>query len=110
MINEFGIPAHTRGYRYLRDAVVLVSKNPELIGSVTRKIYPAVAARNNTTPVRVERVIRHAIESCFTKGNAETVYSYFPHCMTNEKGKPTNSEFIAVLSDKLRMNKNSSRN
>lgn len=103
IMNELGIPAHTKGYRYLRDAIVLSTENPELIGKVTKVIYPTIAQNHNTTPVRVERVIRHAIENCCLKGNAKLMNTLFSHCLSSSRGKPTNSEFIAILSDKLRM-------
>lgn len=103
LMNHLGIPAHTKGYRYLRDAIVLSTENPGYIDQVTKVLYPAVAKTYNTTPVRVERVMRHAIEYCCTKGNTDAVCLYFSHCLASQRGKPTNSEFIAVLSDKLRM-------
>ena len=77
IMNELGIPAHTKGYRYLRDAIVMSTENPDLIGQVTKVLYPSIANLHNTTPVRVERVIRHAIEYCCMKGNQETVNSFF---------------------------------
>lgn len=103
IMNELGIPAHTKGYRYLRDAVVLSTENPDLIGKVTKVLYPTIADTYNTTPIRVERVMRHAIEYCCMKGNHEVVNTLFAHCLASQRGKPTNSEFIAILSDKLRM-------
>ncbi len=102
IMNNLGIPAHTKGYRYLRDAVVMSAENPELIGQVTKVLYPTIARAHNTTPVRVERVIRHAIENCCMKDN-EAVNTYFSQCLSSNRGKPTNSEFIAILSDKIRM-------
>ena len=103
LMNKLGIPAHTKGYRYLRDAIVMSAEKPEVIEQVTKVLYPAIAEIHNTTPVRVERVIRHAIEYCCLKGNTEAVSEYFSHCLSSKRGKPTNSEFIAILSDKLRM-------
>lgn len=103
ILSELGIPAHTKGYRYLRDAIVLVTTTPALIEEVTKALYPSIAKNHNTTPSRVERVMRHAIESCCTKGNLEAVNSHFAYCIASERGKPTNSEFIAILSDELRM-------
>ena len=103
VLNELGIPAHTKGYRYLRDAGVLSTESPDLIGQVTTALYPAIASTHGTTPVRVERVMRHAIEYCCLKGNQDVVNALFSHCIASQRGKPTNSEFIAILSDKLRM-------
>lgn len=102
IISELGIPAHTKGYRYLRDAIVRVTENPDLIEQVTKALYPLIAKSHNTTPERVERVMRHAIENCCIKGNLEAVNSHFAYCIASERGKPTNSEFIAILSDELR--------
>lgn len=102
-LNELGIPAHTKGYRYLRDAIVYVTTKPKLIEEVTKNLYPSIAKNHNTTPIRVERAMRHAIESCCTNGNMEAVNAHFAYCMASKRGKPTNSEFIAVLSDELRM-------
>lgn len=99
LLSEFGIPAHTKGYRYLKEALVMVAQSAELIEGVTKRLYPAIAEHHGTTPMRVERVMRHAIESGCTKGDTQALYHYFPHSITKDKLKPTNAEFIAVMSD-----------
>lgn len=103
LIHEIGVPAHIKGYKYLRDAITLVVENMDLIGAVTKELYPTIAAMNNTTPSRVERAIRHAIELSWNRGKLETIDSLFGYTVQNDKGKPTNSEFIAIISDKLRL-------
>ncbi len=99
VLRDFGIPAHTKGYRYLREAVVLVAQKPMLVEGITKCLYPSIASHNSTTAERVERVIRHAIESGCTKGDTQALYHYFPHSISKDKEKPTNAEFIAVLGD-----------
>lgn len=103
LIHEIGVPAHIKGYQYLRDAITLVVENMDLISAVTKELYPTVAAMNNTTASRVERAIRHAIELSWNRGKLETLNSLFGYTVQNDKGKPTNSEFIAIISDKLRL-------
>lgn len=103
IMREIGVPAHIKGYQYLRDAVVLVVKKMEMINSITKMLYPAIALKHNTTSSRVERAIRHAIEVAWTRGQVETIYDLFGYTVSNGKGKPTNSEFIALIADKLRM-------
>ncbi|MBQ7116874.1 MAG: sporulation initiation factor Spo0A C-terminal domain-containing protein [Clostridia bacterium] len=99
ILGEFGIPAHTKGYRYLREAIVLVAQRPLMIDGITKSLYPAIADIYGTTSVRVERVVRHAIESGCTKGDTQALYHYFPHIVSEDKLKPTNAEFIAVIGD-----------
>ena len=99
VLGEFGIPAHTKGYRYLREAIVLVAQSPILVDGITKSLYPAIAELHGTTSTRVERVVRHAIESGCTRGDTRALYHYFPHSITKDKLKPTNAEFIAVLGD-----------
>ena len=99
VLNEFGIPAHTKGYRCLREALILVAKEPLLVDKVTKCLYPAVAERHGTTPARVERVIRHAIESGCTRGDTRALYHYFSHSISDDKLKPTNAEFIAAMGE-----------
>ncbi len=99
ILGEFGIPAHTKGYRYLREAIVLVAQRPLMIDGITKSLYPAIASLYGTTSVRVERVVRHAIESGCTKGDTQALYHYFPHIVSEDKFKPTNAEFIAVIGD-----------
>ena len=103
LIHEIGVPAHIKGYQYLRDAITLVVENMDLMSAVTKELYPAVAAINNTTPSRVERAICHAIELSWNRGKLETLNKLFGYTVQNDKGKPTNSEFIAIISDKLRL-------
>lgn len=103
IIHQIGVPAHIKGYHYLRDSIMLVIQQPEIIDSVTKQLYPTVAKKNNTTSSRVERAIRHAIEVAWDRGDVDTLNSYFGYTIHNGRGKPTNSEFIAMISDKLRL-------
>lgn len=103
LIHEIGIPSHIMGYQYLKDAVHITMRDRDTINSITKVLYPEIATKNNTTSSRVERAIRHAIEIAFTRGNAEFFTSLFGYSINPATGKPTNSEFIAVLSDYLRM-------
>lgn len=103
MIHEIGVPAHIKGYQYLRHAIAMVVEDMDLIGAVTKELYPAIAKANNTTPSRVERAIRHAIEVAWNRGKIETIDKLFGYTVHNDKGKPTNSEFIAIIADKLRL-------
>ncbi len=103
IIHEIGVPAHIKGYQYLRDAITMVVEDMDLLGAVTKELYPAIAQVNNTTPSRVERAIRHAIEVAWNRGKIETINSLFGYTVQNDKGKPTNSEFIAIIADKLRL-------
>ena len=97
LIHEVGVPAHIKGYQYLRDAITLSVNNMDYLGAVTKELYPAVAKMNNTTPSRVERAIRHAIEIAWNRGKLETLDSLFGYTVKTDKGKPTNSEFIAII-------------
>jgi two-component system response regulator (stage 0 sporulation protein A) len=103
IIHEIGIPAHIKGYRYLREGITLVVDRVDLLGCVTKELYPMIARNNQTTPSRVERAIRHAIEVAWSRGNFEAINALFGHTVSRERGKPTNSEFIAMVADKLRM-------
>lgn len=103
IIHQIGVPAHIKGYHYLRDAIILCIEEVDIINSVTKRLYPAVAKKNSTTPSRVERAIRHAIEVAWDRGDVDTLNSYFGYTIHNGRGKPTNSEFIAMISDKLRL-------
>ena len=103
IIHEVGVPAHIKGYQYLRNAITMVVQDMDLLGAVTKELYPAIAKMNNTTPSRVERAIRHAIEVAWNRGKIETINSLFGYTVHNDKGKPTNSEFIAIIADKLRL-------
>ena len=102
-IHSVGVPANIKGYQYLRDAIIMSIKDTELINAVTKQLYPKVANRHNTSPSRVERAIRHAIEVACIRGNEDELYNLFGYTVNNNKGKPTNSEFIAMIADKLRL-------
>lgn len=106
MIQQMGVPAHVKGYQYLRDAIVSVIKEVSLLGAVTKELYPMIAKKYNTTPSRVERAIRHAIELAWDRGNIEFMNKFFGYTINVDRGKPTNSEFIAMVADKLRMSDN----
>ena len=101
VIHEIGVPAHTKGYQYLREAIIIAVNDMEVINAVTKVLYPAVAKKFGTTPSRVERAIRHAIEVAWDRGDLETLQKYFGYTVSNTKGKPTNSEFIAMIADRL---------
>ena len=101
VIHEIGVPAHIKGYQYLREAIIITINDMEVINAVTKVLYPAVAKRFNTTPSRVERAIRHAIEVAWDRGDLETLQKYFGYTVSNSKGKPTNSEFVAMIADRL---------
>ena len=103
IIHEIGVPAHIKGYLYLREAIKMVIDNVELLGAVTKELYPSIAKKFNTTPSRVERAIRHAIEVAWGRGQIDAINKIFGHTIHNDKGKPTNSEFIAMVADKLRL-------
>jgi two-component system response regulator (stage 0 sporulation protein A) len=103
IIREIGIPAHIKGYQYLRDAIMMIIAEIELLGAVTKVLYPMIAEKYSTTPSRVERAIRHAIEVAWGRGNMEMINRIFGYTIKLEKGKPTNSEFMAMIADKLRM-------
>ncbi len=103
IIHEIGIPAHIKGYQYLRHAIMLVIDNMDIINSITKTLYPTVAQDFKTTPSRVERAIRHAIEVAWDRGDTETLDSIFGYTIATSKGKPTNSEFIAMIADRLRL-------
>ncbi len=103
IMREIGVPAHIKGYQYLRESIVLTVSDPELMHAVTKQLYPTVAKNNHTTPSRVERAIRHAIEVAWDRGDVDVLSSYFGYTIQLSRGKPTNSEFIAMISDKLRL-------
>lgn len=103
IIHEIGVPAHIKGYLYLREAISMVIQDMELLGAVTKELYPNIAVKFKTTPSRVERAIRHAIEVAWTRGKIDTIDKIFGYTVNNNKGKPTNSEFIAMVADKLRL-------
>ena len=103
ILHTIGIPAHIKGYAYLRSAIIMTVEDPDIINYVTKSLYPSVAKSHHTTTSRVERAIRHAIEIAWDRGDVETLNSFFGYTISRQRGKPTNSEFIAMIADKLRM-------
>ena len=103
IIHEVGVPAHIKGYQYLREAIIMVVNDIDVINQITKSLYPKIAIKFNTTPSRVERAIRHAIEVAWGRGDQKTVENIFGYTISASKGKPTNSEFIAMIADKLRL-------
>ena len=103
MIHEIGVPAHIKGYQYLREAIMMSVEEPAMISSITKILYPTIAKRFQTTPSRVERAIRHAIEVAWSRGRMETLDALFGYTIDTGKGKPTNSEFIALIADRIRL-------
>ena len=103
IIHEVGVPAHIKGYQYLREAIMMVVNDIEVINQITKQLYPDIAKKFHTTPSRVERAIRHAIEVAWSRGKADEVENIFGYTVSATKGKPTNSEFIAMIADKLRL-------
>ncbi|MEL4106217.1 sporulation transcription factor Spo0A [Oscillospiraceae bacterium WX1] len=109
IIHEIGVPAHIKGYQYLREAIILTINDMDVINAVTKVLYPTVAKRFATTPSRVERAIRHAIEVAWDRGDLETLQKFFGYTVSNIKGKPTNSEFIAMIADRLSLQRRESK-
>ena len=107
VIHEIGVPAHIKGYQYLREAIILTVRDMDIINAVTKVLYPSVAKKFGTTPSRVERAIRHAIEVAWDRGDLETLQKFFGYTVSNIKGKPTNSEFIAMIADCLSLRRKS---
>ena len=103
IIHQIGVPAHIKGYQYLRTAIIMTVNDGDIINSVTKILYPSVARQYQTTSSRVERAIRHAIEVAWDRGDVDTLNSYFGYTIQNSRGKPTNSEFIAMIADSLRL-------
>ena len=103
MLHELGMPAHIKGYQYIRDSIMMIYNNPDIIGGITKELYPDVASKYNTTVSRVERAIRHAIEVSWNRGNWDLMEEIFGHSVDIDKAKPTNSEFIVTIADKLRL-------
>ena len=108
MIHEIGVPAHIKGYQYLREAIIIAVNDMDVINAITKVLYPQVAKTFGTTPSRVERAIRHAIEVAWDRGDLDTLQRFFGYTVSNTKGKPTNSEFIALIADKLQLQLKSS--
>ena len=109
ILHQIGVPAHIKGYQFLRNAILLTMDDPEYINAVTKRLYPEIAKQNGTTPSRVERAIRHAIEVAWDRGDVDTLNSYFGYTIHNLRGKPTNSEFIAMIADRMRLDKKQKR-
>ncbi len=103
IIHELGVPAHIKGYQYLRDGIIMSVQDMEMLNSVTKVLYPTIAKKHRTTPSRVERAIRHAIEVAWNRGKMDTIDEMFGYTISNYKGKPTNSEFIALITDRIRL-------
>jgi len=103
MLHELGMPAHIKGYQYIREGILMIYNNPEIIGGITKELYPDVATKYNTTVSRVERAIRHAIEVSWNRGSWDLMEEIFGHSVDIDKAKPTNSEFIVTIADKLRL-------
>lgn len=103
ILHQIGVPAHIKGYRYVREAIKLTVENPEMLNSVTKILYPTVAKSFKSTSSRVERAIRHGIETAWDRGDVDVLNSYFGYTIQNERGKPTNSEFIAMIADRIRL-------
>ena len=103
ILHQIGVPAHIKGYQYVREAIRLTVENPEMLNSVTKILYPTVAKNFKSTSSRVERAIRHAIEVAWDRGDVEVLNSYFGYTIQSQRGKPTNSEFVAMISDKIRL-------
>ena len=103
IIHEIGVPAHIKGYQYLRDAIMMSVNDGEMLNSITKLLYPTIAKQHKTTPSRVERAIRHAIEVAWSRGRMETLDALFSYTVNTGKGKPTNSEFIALIADRIRL-------
>ena len=110
MIHEIGVPAHIKGYQYLRKAIMMSVEDPSMLSSITKILYPTIAKRFQTTSSRVERAIRHAIEVAWSRGKMETLDSLFGYTIDIGKGKPTNSEFIALIADKIRLSYREQKN
>ena len=103
IIHDIGVPAHIKGYQYLREAIIMTVKDMDIINAITKVLYPTVAKRYKTTSSRVERAIRHAIEVAWDRGDVEVLNSFFGYTVSNIKGKPTNSEFISMIADRIRL-------
>ena len=103
MLHKIGVPAHIKGYQYLREAIIMSVNDIDMLNSITKILYPTIAKKFQTTPSRVERAIRHAIEVAWSRGKMDTIDALFGYTINNGKGKPTNSEFIALIADKIRL-------
>ncbi len=103
LLHELGVPSHIKGYQYIREGILLLYNNPDIVGGITKELYPEIASRFNTSVSRVERAIRHAIEVSWNRGNLELMEEVFGHSVDYDKAKPTNSEFIVTVADKIKL-------
>ena len=103
ILHEIGVPAHIRGYHYMREAIIMAIHNMDVLNYITKELYPSIAKKYSTTPSRVERAIRHAIEVAWSRGKVDAIDNLFGYTVNNHKGKPTNSEFIALIADRQRL-------
>jgi len=103
LIHEVGVPAHIKGYQYLRESILMAIEDMDILNAITKQLYPAIAKKFDTTPSRVERAIRHAIEVAWSRGKMDTIEKLFSYSISMGKGKPTNSEFIALIADRMRL-------
>lgn len=103
ILHQIGVPAHIKGYNYLRSSIILAVEDPSVINAITKQLYPTIAKMNDTTSSRVERAIRHAIEVAWDRGDVDVLTSFFGYTIHNSRGKPTNSEFIAMIADRIRL-------
>ena len=103
ILHDIGVPAHIRGYHYMREAIIMAVNDMDVLNYITKELYPSIAKKCNTTPSRVERAIRHAIEVAWNRGKVDVIDQLFGYTVSKNKGKPTNSEFIALIADKLRL-------
>ena len=103
ILHELGVPSHIKGYQYIREGILLLYNNPDIVGGITKELYPEIASRFNTSVSRVERAIRHAIEVSWNRGNLDLMEEVFGHSVDYDKAKPTNSEFIVTVADKLKL-------
>ena len=108
ILHEIGVPANIRGYHYMREAIIMSVNDMDVLNYITKELYPSIAKKCNTTPSRVERAIRHAIEVAWNRGKVDAINALFGYTVNNHKGKPTNSEFIALIADKLRLEQKAS--
>lgn len=108
ILHEIGVPAHIRGYHYMREAIIMSVNDMDVLNYITKELYPSIAKKCNTTPSRVERAIRHAIEVAWNRGKIDAIDALFGYTINNHKGKPTNSEFIALIADRLRLEQKAS--
>lgn len=104
ILHQLGLPAHIKGYYYLRESIIMSIYNPELLSAITKQLYPEIARNNHSSPASVERAMRHAIELAWRRGNMDSMIFYFGYTISSNKGKPTNSEFISMIADHVKIN------